>query len=62
MKIYKLGDEISEVEPRGRMLKITDLKQGVKNSNRVNVYVNEKYAFSLSSRILKISKGRPGSA
>lgn len=47
MKIYKLGDEISEEKPKGRILKITGLKQGVKNSNRVNVYVNEKYAFSL---------------
>lgn len=28
-------------------LKITDIKQGVKNENRVNVFVNSKYAFSL---------------
>lgn len=27
--------------------KITDLKQGVKNPNRVNVFVNSKYEFSL---------------
>ena len=26
---------------------ITDLKQGIKNPNRVNVFVNEKFAFSL---------------
>jgi regulatory protein len=26
---------------------ITDLKQGVKNENRVNVFVNNKYSFSL---------------
>lgn len=26
---------------------VTDLKQGVKNPNRVNVFVNEKFAFSL---------------
>lgn len=29
------------------ILRITDLKQGVKNQNRVNVFVNSKYAFSL---------------
>ena len=61
MKIYKLGDEIPE-ERRGRNaeseaggsatmesegLKITDLKQGVKNPNRVNVFVNGKYELSL---------------
>ena len=28
-------------------LRITDLKQGVKNQNRVNVFVNGKYSFSL---------------
>ena len=27
--------------------KITDLKQGVKNQNRVNVFVDGKYSFSL---------------
>lgn len=31
----------------GGALKITDIKQGVKNENRVNVYVNGKYSFSL---------------
>lgn len=31
----------------GGILKITAMKQGVKNPNRVNVFVNEKYAFSL---------------
>lgn len=29
-------------------LKITELKQGVKDGNRVNVYVNGRFAFSLS--------------
>ncbi len=28
-------------------LKITDIKQAVRNENRVNIYVNNKYAFSL---------------
>ena len=31
----------------GGAIKITDIKQGVKNPNRVNVFVNGKYAFSL---------------
>lgn len=31
----------------GGGLKITDIKQAVRNENRVNVYVNGKYAFSL---------------
>ena len=31
----------------GDVLKITDLKQGLKNPERVNVYVNSKFAFSL---------------
>ncbi len=38
MDIYKLD---------GKDLKITDLKQGIKNSNRVNVFVDEKFLFSL---------------
>ena len=31
----------------GGELKITDIKQAVRNENRVNIYVNGKYAFSL---------------
>lgn len=31
----------------GAVLKITDIKQAVKNENRVNVFVNGKYSFSL---------------
>lgn len=31
----------------GEELKITDIKQAVRNENRVNVYVNGKYAFAL---------------
>ena len=31
----------------GDELKITDIKQAVRNENRVNIYVNGKYAFSL---------------
>ena len=40
--------------------KITDLKLGVKNQDRVNVYVNDKFAFSLDiSQVVdfKIKKG-----
>ena len=44
MEIYKLKDKV-EVDKSA--FRITDLKQGVKNPNRVNVYVNDKYAFSL---------------
>ncbi|MBR2658744.1 RecX family transcriptional regulator [Candidatus Saccharibacteria bacterium] len=38
------GDDV-EAETSG--LKITDIRQAVKNENRVNVFVNNKYAFSL---------------
>ena len=58
MEIHKLKDEvpegrksgsrdISEEAVDGPTLTITDLKQGVKNPNRVNVFVNDKFAFSL---------------
>lgn len=30
-------------------LKITDIKQAVRNENRVNIYVNDKYSFSLDA-------------
>lgn len=36
-----------EILKNSEILKITDIKQGVKNPNRVNVFVNSKYAFSL---------------
>ena len=39
MEICKLNDE--------KNLKITELRQGVKNPERVNVFVNGKFAFSL---------------
>ncbi len=54
MEIYKLGDEI--LEGRRGELRITDLKQGVKNENRVNVYVNGDYAFSLDiAQVVELS-------
>lgn len=50
MEIYKLRDDVAgdthQVDLNEKMI-ITDLKQGVKNSNRVNVFINKMYAFSL---------------
>ena len=43
MEIYKLSDG----QHLGGELIITDLKQGVKNPNRVNVFINDKFSFSL---------------
>lgn len=48
MDIYKFSEEIpNEKNDRGSELRITDLRQGVKNPDRVNVYVNDKFSFSL---------------
>ena len=50
MKIYKLSDEVSAKDDdlaESAGLVITNLKQGVKNPGRVNVYVDDKFAFSL---------------
>lgn len=59
MEIYKLKDEVPKerkrcdsVSSRGDdaddvVLKITEMKQGVKNPNRVNVYVNGSFSLSL---------------
>ena len=49
MDIYKLKDfEVQACgENEDNVLKITNMKQGVKNPNRVTVFVNDKYAFSL---------------
>lgn len=57
MEIYKLKDfgGKSSVSCReadgdfddGGVLRITDMKQGVKNPDRVNVFVNGKFSFSL---------------
>lgn len=46
MDIYKLTEPALEEEGAGK-LKITDLKQGVRNPERVNVYVDDKFSFSL---------------
>ncbi|MBR3236078.1 RecX family transcriptional regulator [Candidatus Saccharibacteria bacterium] len=49
MEIINLKDQTPEENKKGEnsVLKITGLKQGAKNPNRVNVFINEKYAFSL---------------
>ena len=59
MDIYKISDEIPEKIDEeeffadreevgdGFELLITDLKQGVKNPDRVNVFVNNRFSFSL---------------
>ena len=59
MEIFNLKDQIPEekaahkdtpAEKNGifdEKLTITDMKQGVKNPNRVNVFINKMYAFSL---------------
>lgn len=65
-KYDRIDAEASEdVGAFGGVLKITDIKQGVKNLNRVNVCVNGKYAFSLDVVQvvdLKIKVGREISA
>lgn len=51
MEIRKLGDNdvMEEIwgDPDEKELVITNLKQGVKQANRVNVFVNNRYSFSL---------------
>ena len=57
MEIYKLSDKIPNKGLKNNTghakvavssaLIVTNLKQGVKNPNRVNVYIDDKYAFSL---------------
>ncbi len=48
MEIYKLGDEVGEGgEVGGAKFEVTELKQGVKNTERVNVFIDGKYEFSL---------------
>lgn len=75
MEIYSLKDQIpddnlTKTKKRGiikesspditNSLKITNIKQGSKNPNRANIFINDKYTFSLDiSQIvdLKIKKG-----
>ena len=49
MEIYKLKDfeKIEDADSASVELRITDIRQAVKNENRVNVFVNNEYSFSL---------------
>lgn len=51
MDIYKLSDSVPEGKKVGKLVNqpmvVTDLKQGVKNPNRVNVFIDGKFSFSL---------------
>ncbi|MBO7664470.1 RecX family transcriptional regulator, partial [Candidatus Saccharibacteria bacterium] len=69
MEIYNLKDfkktDQGEDDNTTTGLRITDIKQAVKNENRVNVFVNDKYSFSLDIAQLvdfKIKKGQVVSA
>ena len=68
---HKKYDKMMEVASEdagilgGVVLKITDIKQGVKNSNRANIFINDKYAFSLDiSQVVdfRLKKGEEISA
>ena len=48
MEIINLKSSIPEENPESEILKITDIKQAVKNQDRVNIFVNNKYSFSLN--------------
>ena len=63
MEIYKLKDFEKVDQNPGEVaeFRVTDIKQAVKNENRVNVFVNNKYSFSLDIAQLvdfKIKKGQ----
>ena len=63
MEIYKLKDFEKVDQNTGEVaeFRVTDIKQAVKNENRVNVFVNDKYSFSLDIAQLvdfKIKKGQ----
>ena len=56
MEIYRLSDDIPKEKRSGEKnsfdlvkteLTVTNIKFGVKNQERANVYINEKFAFSL---------------
>ncbi|MBR2641312.1 RecX family transcriptional regulator [Candidatus Saccharibacteria bacterium] len=63
MEIYKLTDSVSD-RVSGKYdekLIVTDLRQGIKNPNRVNVFVNGRFSFSLDvSQVVEmgVKKGR----
>ena len=45
MEIYKLSGRVSDDTVPNFV--ITDIRQGVKNPNRANIFINDKYTFSL---------------
>jgi len=47
MEIINLKTETNHREENNDVLKITNIKQAVKNENRVNIFINDKYEFSL---------------
>ena len=48
MKIYNLKDAATESDvAESKRLVVSDLKQGLKNPDRVNVFVDGKFLFSL---------------
>ena len=51
MNIYNINDEIDDSKKKlaenDDEFRVTGLKQGVKNPNRVNVFINDEYSFSL---------------
>lgn len=48
MEIINLKSSTPEENSESKILKITDIKQAVKNQDRVNIFVNNKYSFSLN--------------
>lgn len=55
MDIYKIHDFDEDKGDTG-FLRITELRQGVKNPDRVNVFVNGKYGFSLDiAQVVELS-------
>lgn len=48
MEIYRLNDSVCDAPAKKEAsLKITEVRQGIKNPNRVNVFIDGKYSFSL---------------
>lgn len=48
MEIINLKSSVPEEIAEQKILRITDIKQAVKNQDRVNIFVNNKYSFSLN--------------
>lgn len=48
MEIINLKSSVPEEIAEQKILRITDIKQAVKNQDRVNIFVNNEYSFSLN--------------